>query len=258
MRKTLIGKVRLSLNYMRRHYKSTTLRVLSSQPRSGTHWLKFMISHVLGQPPFQERRLQEPSDLIYALEHEAARRLIYDHFKYDIHGSILTPERYPGLRMVLLFRHPLDALVSNFYFGGYGRTVPLSPDLSPLERMKIFLHNHSESIRWNLCRRVVDWLKTGYCLPVRYEDLVADTERQLTLVLDYLNIKHRPEIVAEAIERYRFEALSKGRSPGVVDPNSHYRRGVPGEWREVFDQEDLEVVRSQIGDYLEFLGYPLE
>ncbi|MCP4372160.1 MAG: sulfotransferase domain-containing protein [Deltaproteobacteria bacterium] len=238
------------------------LRLLSSQPRSGTHWLKFMISYVLGQPPL-ERRFLESSILVDTLDHETSGCLIYDHFEYELHSSTLTLEKYPNLRMVLLFRNPLDVLVSIYHFRGYYKndTAALGVtgyDLDSPETKKMFLRERSKTIRSYVRKWVIDWLKTGYCFPVKYEDLVADPEQQLIRILNHLCIAYTPEIVAEAVKHNSFETLSGGRFRGVADPYSHYRRGVHGEWREFFDQEDLEIIRSQIDDYLEFLGYSLD
>ena len=36
------------------------------------------------------------------------------------------------------------------------------------------------------------------------------------------------------------------------------RKGVPGDWRTVFDTEDIKMFRNTIGDYPDFLGYTLE
>jgi len=43
-----------------------------------------------------------------------------------------------------------------------------------------------------------------------------------------------------------------------MDLDSHYRKGIPGEWKEVFDQQELDIIRALIGDYLDLLGYPLD
>lgn len=252
--------------------KATTLHVLTTLPRSGTHWLKSMISEAMEEPPL-EKRLLEPSDLISALNSEASRRLIYEHFDYDIHAPILDPNIYPDLRIVLLFRNPLDTLISNFHFRAYKGLLP-DNNLSTLENLKLFLRGYwndkripnavresrlfSMSYRDYVRRCAVDWLKSGCCFPIRYEDLVSDPQRQLMLVLDYLNVSHSLEILTKVATHNSFQVLSGGRSPGIEDPNSHYRKGIPGEWREVFDNEDLKILSYEIGDYLDFLGYPLK
>ena len=152
----------------------------------------------------------------------------------------------------------------------------LLPDqkLSTLDNLKLFLREYwidksipsavresrlfSMSYRNYVRRCAVDWLKSGHCLPVRYEDLVANPQQQLMLIMDHLNVPYSPKIVTRAVKYNNFQVLSGGRDTGVIDSNSHYRKGIPGEWRDVYDHEDLKIISNQIGDYLELLGYPLE
>lgn len=257
--------------------RSGPLRVLTSIGRCGTMWVKHLISCPLGVGPLErQRRLQIPGELTQALEKEAHRRLIYEHFDYDFHRSILNGQRYPNLRIVVLFRHPLDSLILMFHVLASQGRLPAG-DRDVLGHMKVYLRGQWPEKRdpnemaqrlentWLLYlpyrqvvrRRVVDWIETGEYLPVRFEDVVADTERQTVRMLDYLDIPHTKESVAGCIERNSFVRNTGGRRPGQVDPDSHYRRGVPGEWRKTFDEDDLAIVREQMGDYLELLGYSL-
>jgi len=247
-------------------------RVLITYPRSGTHWLKVLIEDAMGAEALR-RRLIEPAEAIDAVEHESTERLVYEHFDFDMHGAILDPASYPGLRMVLLYRNPLDVLISQFHrFAADGQL----PDngLSALENLKLYLHQSRsdapfpdagridwplpESLREGVRSRIVDWVRSGRCLEVRYEELVADTARELARVLDYLDIDYTATGLAEIVERNRFERRSGGRPPGVEDPASHHRKGVPGEWRAVYDADDLRIIDATIGDYLDFLGYRLD
>jgi len=262
-----------AFRYMTRVYKKVfpTLRVMTSLPRSGTHWLKFMISSLLGEHALERRLNRCDEALREALENEARYTLIYDHFDHDVHSGILDPARDHRLRMVLLYRNPLDTLISNFHVRGMNGTLPC-PEMSVIENIKYYIRHPEKngragarcgemdrmvcpSFREYVRRRVVDWRLSDKCFPVRYEDLVEDTSGQLGRVADHMKIRHSAGAIDRAIRLYNFNTLSDGRSPGEVDPSSHYRKGVPGEWREVFDCEDLEILRQQIGDYLGILGY---
>lgn len=266
---SLRRKVRLRTRiatFLVRHKSAGTdtapLRVMSSLPRSGTHWLKHMISQAMGVDPLERRiNAADPTALIEALDLEAPHRLIYDHFDYDLHSTVLTPAKYPRLKVVLLYRHPVDAFISQFYTRAAKGNLP-DPSLSVIENVKLYVTNnskpgpHSVAFREYVRRKAVAWLETGYCLPVRYEDLVRDTPGQLARVLDYLQVPSTSGKIASAIEQNQFKVLSGGRKPGEVDPASHYRRGLPGEWREVMTPQEMAVIEQQIGDYLTLLGYP--
>jgi hypothetical protein len=247
------------------------LRVLNSLPRSGTHWVKNMIAGAMGRKPLA-RRLLEAGRLEAALDRDASRRLIFDHFDYDLHGSVLDRKARPGLRMIFLCRHPADALISGFHLLASQRRLP-DNRLGAMENFKLYLRGHwkdrplvrrvrenrlfAMSLRDYVRRSAADWVRLGRSLCVRYEDLVSRPHRELARILDYLEVPRTADTVARAVEANCFEVLSGGRSPGTVDPRSHYRKGVPGEWRETLDREDVRILAREIGDSLDVLGYSL-
>ena len=52
-----------------------------------------------------------------------------------------------------------------------------------------------------------------------------------------------------------FEKLSKGRTRGQEDPTSFFRKGIAGDWRNVFTEEDKVLFKKEAGDLLIKLGY---
>lgn len=58
-----------------------------------------------------------------------------------------------------------------------------------------------------------------------------------------------------ATDRFTFARMSKGRQPGQEDVTSHYRRGVPGDWRTHFTDEHIARMRERHGDLVRRLGY---
>jgi len=247
-----------------------TQRMMISQPRSGTHWLKFMISRILGQAPL-DARLDTPEDVSAALETEAPHRLVYEHLAYDSFASVLDPAVRPRLRLLVLYRNPVDARISAFNRFAHFQNLQLpDPELDAVENFRLYLRGHwrNRLPTGKAAQALVEipfqdwvrnwsaaWVKRGGCLPVRYEDLVRDTENELERVLRYLRIDYTTERIRETVSEYAFEKLSGGRARGTVDVGSHYRRGQPGEWTEALDERDLAEVNLQIGDYLEVLGY---
>lgn len=64
-----------------------------------------------------------------------------------------------------------------------------------------------------------------------------------------------PAYLPWVLERFSFENLSGGRRVGQVDEGSHYRRGVPGDWRNHLNADHLAAFRDRFGDLAERLGY---
>jgi hypothetical protein len=57
------------------------------------------------------------------------------------------------------------------------------------------------------------------------------------------------------LERHAFARKTKGRHPGEEDINSHYRKGIPGDWLNHFTPALAEAFASEYGPLLIKLGY---
>jgi hypothetical protein len=63
------------------------------------------------------------------------------------------------------------------------------------------------------------------------------------------------EILLGAVYGNRFEAQTKGRRAGAEDANSHYRKGVAGDWVNHFTPKVADAFEERFGDMLGRLGY---
>jgi hypothetical protein len=63
------------------------------------------------------------------------------------------------------------------------------------------------------------------------------------------------EILLGAVYGNRFEAKSEGRRAGAEDTNSHYRKGVAGDWVNHFTPAHTEAFNARFGDLVVKLGY---
>jgi hypothetical protein len=61
--------------------------------------------------------------------------------------------------------------------------------------------------------------------------------------------------VRRCVESASFERLSRGRQRGEEDPSSFFRKGIAGDWQNVFTEEDKRVFKEEAGDLLIKLGY---
>jgi hypothetical protein len=246
-------------------------RVLTTNPRSGTHYLKALIAFILGEPPL-EKEFATADELRAAISSVADTQLIYGHFHYSQFISVLNPVELPDLRIVILTRHPLDRLISELAFArASGARLPDSArtpqqlarelvlgqwDCKPWEDGFI-VTDYAAIHNFYLRELVTNWLELRCCHLVKFEDLVADPFAVLMTCLDFLEISASASDIRDAIGEITFTSLSDGRRPGQADPMSHYRNGMPGEWLRVFTEEDARLLRSKYGAEFRQAGYIL-
>jgi hypothetical protein len=61
--------------------------------------------------------------------------------------------------------------------------------------------------------------------------------------------------VLTAVHENRFSRRSRGRQPGEEDHRHHYRKGVPGDWKNHLSPEHLREFQRRYGGVLEITGY---
>src|SRR5919199_2862161 len=93
----------------------------------------------------------------------------------------------------------------------------------------------------------------GY-LEIRYEDLLRDPPNTLRRIFELLHARRGDAVVERCIRASQFERASKRRQ-GEEDPNSFFRKGVAGDWRDVFTERDREIYEKLAGDRLIEMGY---
>lgn len=101
---------------------------------------------------------------------------------------------------------------------------------------------HLAAVRWNLA----PW--RGNPAPLRLARKVLPRLPLRTLPHAY---------IPTVLDRFTFTSLSGSqRRPGEVDEMNHYRKGIPGDWRNYFTARHMKAFRERYGDLAERLGYP--
>ena len=92
-------------------------------------------------------------------------------------------------------------------------------------------------------------------LEVRYEDLLENPHQKMTELAQFLGVETREDFIEEAVSSASFETLSRGRKRGQEDATSFFRKGMAGDWRNIFTERDKEIYKEAAGDLLIRLGY---
>lgn len=100
---------------------------------------------------------------------------------------------------------------------------------------------------------------------LRYETLLTNTEAETKRLFDYLGVKLSDRLQKAIIRRNRFERATvgqkiwqKARQPGQVDPQSHFRKGITGDWHNYFQPHHRQRFKELTGTSLIELGYEKE
>jgi hypothetical protein len=92
-------------------------------------------------------------------------------------------------------------------------------------------------------------------LEVRYEQMLQSPEEEAAKVFGFLEGADDPQLVRRCVEEASFERIAGGRKRGEEDSESPLRKGVAGDWKNVFTQRDRQIYEGIAGDLLSELRY---
>lgn len=180
-------------------------------------------------------------------------------------SPLLTPETageisrvYPEARLIHIIRDGRDAAVSAAHHArNFGRTGRTRQD----RNNGIFEEAQIRKLAADWNSRVGKTVEDGPRLfgesyaEVRYENLVGAPEREMERLLSFLGAAADESAVGGCVEAASFERLSRGRTRGEEDTTSFFRKGVVGDWKNVFTEADKRVFEREAGGLLVGLGY---
>lgn len=257
--KTLLGKDHVGRNFG--VYPDDTFII--SYPKSGSTWTRFLIAnlvypnenvsfanldHILPATAVSSRR---------ALKNARRPRFIKTHNYYD--------HRYR--KVVYVVRDPRDVVLSEYRFNLKTGKID---DGYPMERFVERFVNGQIGNYGSWKENVGSWLATRGDRPnfllLRYEDMVADTARELAKVAAFLDIDAAPEGIARAVERSSAEnmrAMEKKESETWVVTKGR-RKDIPfvgaataGGWKTKLPAACIAQIEEAWGPLIRWLGYEL-
>ena len=174
----------------------------------------------------------------------------------------------PESRGVHLFRDPRDTVVSGYF--SHRNSHPIEVDgvrWTELIRHRINLRKLDKDagmmaeveFSGYFLDHMLSWnYDAPNVLPVRMEELTSDPVGQWRRILEHWEVFDLlPDgYLDEVLRTHSFGQLAGGgRKLGEEDEKSHYRKGVPGDWRNHLTDDHLELFRKHYGDLVERLGY---
>ena len=236
---------------------------LVSFPKSGNTWTRFLLANLRfpDQPATWANINRLIPDPTVTTKRDFDRmprpRIIKSHECFD--------PRYP--RVIYIVRDPRDVVVSQYH---YHRKIRKIEDDSPMEKFVTRFLAGETCPHGSWGQNVSTWLTTSEGTPrfllLRYEDLVADTARELAKVVAFLDLSAGPERIAQAVERSsadRMRQLEK-RQPdknelmkGSRKDLSFVRAAGSGGWRSDLPAPMVAQIEAAWGSLMQHLGYEL-
>jgi hypothetical protein len=236
---------------------------LVSFPKSGNTWTRFLLANLR----FPERPATFANiHLLIAcptvttkreFERMPRPRIIRSHECFD--------PRYP--RVIYIVRDPRDVVLSQYH---YHRKLRKIEDDSPLEKFVTRFLAGETCPHGSWGQNISTWLSTMQGDPrfllLRYEDLIADTSRELAKVVAFLHLPAGPEQIAQAVERSSADQMRKLEEK-QMDKNalmkgsrkdlSFVRSARSGGWRTDLPVPMVARIEAAWGPLVQHLGYEL-
>jgi len=238
--------------------------VLVEYPKSGGTWLGQLVSSYLEIPfPRNEFPVMKKSLL---------------------HGHYLPKHIGENNKIVYLVRDGRDVLISFYHHQliwndknkkeahnvNYHREEVGFTDYENVKKNILSYMKYSYEHKLSKFRRFVFpgnwqeynsvWLKKAQDNPniymVRYEDLLENTSTTLELLLkNFFDIEEvDKDRLRTVVNKFSFENQTK-RKQGEESTNSFLRKGIQGDWKNYFGEEEKEAFKKYTGDLLIRLGY---
>jgi hypothetical protein len=239
--------------------------VLSAgMPRAGSGWHYNLVHDLIvaggGQDARQVRRKYRLQHLLtevncnigtlspYRLIPVLLPALLGNTFAVKTHAGPTAAARWlirrGRLTPTYIFRDPRAALLSAFEVGrraaAQGRVNDFSA-LASLDQAAEFMEYYVRI--WER------WMAVDGLLSVRYEDLVAEYDREVRRLVAYLGLSDGDEQIKSVVARYRPEQGDSARR------GTHFSQGETERFRRVLPPEQLQRVSDAFAGLLQRMGY---
>ncbi len=166
------------------------------------------------------------------------------------------------VRAFHVYRDPRDFVVSAYF--SHLHSHPLFADLAEHRRRLASLPKEDGillDIDWTerhvgYLGRIGLWsFEDPRIMNVPMETLTADPPGGFTRAFEFIGFEIARRRLDAILERNSFANLSGGRAPGSEKPDSHYRKGVPGDWKNHLTPRIERYLHEEFGNLVRRLGY---
>lgn len=238
-----------------------------SYPRSGNTWLRFILASIIHRKSkidFDNIKqyspdLHDPADLHAIMDNNNIERprILKTHMNYTREYN----------NVCYLFRDVRDVIISlYYYFLKMGSRIEFNEYFEHFISGNVLKDlnyvNPSENIgSWD--ESIKSWREhNDKIIMIKYEDMLVDTYLELKKILDYLDINIPTRALQKSIKNYSHDKMQRmennARNVEYLKKNKHIkfiRKGKVGQWKSIFTEKHIELVKKKYGDLLIKLEY---
>jgi hypothetical protein len=158
---------------------------------------------------------------------------------------------FPGAKLICIARDPRDVLASAWHFF-HNAAAGEDEVLAKTEFIRGALTPLNDGARTMMAlteRYPVD------CVTVTYETLLRGPEPALAGLFRFLGVSDSDTIVADCLTRTAFSKMTGGRSAGIEQSGSFFRKGVAGGWSDTLTAEMNAMILRELGWLFPHFGW---
>jgi LPS sulfotransferase NodH len=158
---------------------------------------------------------------------------------------------FPGAKLICIARDPRDVLTSAWHFF-HSAAAGEDEVAAKMEFVRGALAPLNDGARTMMAlaeRHPVD------CVIVTYEALLREPEPVLARLFGFLGVSSSDTIVADCLARTAFSKMTAGRSAGVEQAGSFFRKGVAGGWSDTLTAEMSAIILQELGWMFPHFGW---
>ena len=227
--------------------------VISEFPKSGGSWIVSMLGDAL-QIPCRDIYMRSGFDLFDGKKHPWYQGA--NEFDFPVQCVIKSHERPNSgainfdVTQVHLYRDGRDVVVSKYFFDKdfcvkNGITSSFEDDFD----------SFVEKTSYEWANYVLAWREQSGVCSIRYEHFLADPAKEVgALIFGIFGENPEASYLESVVARFTREKFSASLD-AAFSHNTFVRKGVAGDWRNYFSEDNASVFKSIAGDALIALGY---
>lgn len=264
---------------------------VSSYPKSGNTWLRFILTHLLLNKPgsshevdqFIPEAIIQPGHRLDLISDQPV--LLKTHWDF----SLNLPLMKNTLGFIYIVRNPLDILCSQFNFN----RLRLNKDNSSISENELkkqlnlyidtFISHKGNPLNGDggghtsWIEGVNNWLRASEsypCILLRYEDMLEDTNNQIKKIARFFNVMADNKFISEIEQTSSFKSMKRleekeiknkkggffyhdSLSTAFKSGNRFMRKGKTGEGRKLLTSDQLSRFVETFEDTMNLVGYKI-